>query len=71
MASRSCETNRSGWWVDKNSDFDIIPGFVNNTHLLYFNNAFICHIERSVRSDEMVPKMVDALNLNKVRIELD
>jgi hypothetical protein len=51
MASRSCETNRSGWWVDKNSDFDIIPGFVNNTHLLYFNNAFICHIERSVRSD--------------------
>ena len=71
MAGRACESDRSdsGWWI--NRDFDNIPGFVDNTWPLYFNNAFICHIERSVRSDETVPKMIEVLNLNKVKIELD
>jgi hypothetical protein len=58
-----------GWWIHRDTSFAWNKVKAEETDfLLMFGNDFICHIGRSGRADEMVPKLVKALNDNKVVI---
>ena len=59
------ESDPPKWRIES---VDPLPGCLPETVMLCFGNVLICHIERSNQSDKMLPKLVEVLNQNHIKI---